>query len=164
MDRVDVRPPIDERAVVGLDQRRSPVRVDEVQAQVVASVQDLLPRSERDRARLRDLVTGDQRRPCLGRPTAEHYPPSVTVEPPAYLLEARRAEARRLCAGCPVLLECRTVELAGRDPWGVWGGVCEWDLRVAARALSSGCWEVVGSGSDRGPEPPPPAAPAAVVA
>ena len=162
MDRVDVRPPADERAVVGLDQRRSPVRVDEVQAQVVASVQDLLPRAEGDWARLRDLVTGDQRRPCLGRPTAEHYPPSM-AEPPAGLLRARREQAQRLCAGCPVLLECRALEVAGGDPWGVWGGTCEWDLRVAARALNSGCWEVVGSGSDDGPDSPPPAA-AAVVA
>lgn len=156
-------PPGIERAVVHLDQRRRPVRVDAMQAQVAASVQDLMPSSRRGWERLRDHVTGESGRPCLGRPTAEHFPPSVTVSPPGELLQARRAEAWRLCAGCPVLLECRAVELAGGDPWGVWGGVCEWDLREVARALNSGCWEVAGSGPDGGPEPTPPEAAAVAV-
>lgn len=150
MSRIGVCPPETERAGARSDHRRATVavRVDAVQAQVASSVRGLMPRSRRDWERLRDRVTGEVGRPCLGRPTSEHFPPSGTVPPSAELLEARRAEARRLCAGCPVLLECRAVELAGGEPWGVWGGVCEWDLREVARALNAGCWEVAAAGSD----------------
>ncbi len=32
------------------------------------------------------------------------------------------AEAKRICAQCPVLAECLEGALERREPWGVWGG------------------------------------------
>ena len=40
----------------------------------------------------------------------------------------RRDEAARaVCAGCPVLGQCRDHALAVREPYGVWGGLTEDD-------------------------------------
>jgi len=46
----------------------------------------------------------------------------------------RRAErAKEICAGCPVLTQCREHALASHEPYGVWGGLTEeerdWILR-----------------------------------
>ena len=32
------------------------------------------------------------------------------------------AEAKRICADCPVILECLEAAIARHEPWGVWGG------------------------------------------
>lgn len=37
----------------------------------------------------------------------------------------REAAAKAVCAGCPVLLQCRTHALLSREPYGVWGGLSE---------------------------------------
>jgi Transcription factor WhiB len=37
--------------------------------------------------------------------------------------EADRAEAARLCIGCPVLAECGAAAAAHGEKFGVWGGV-----------------------------------------
>ena len=39
--------------------------------------------------------------------------------------EAREAAAKAVCAGCPVLAQCRDYALATREPFGVWGGLSE---------------------------------------
>jgi len=39
--------------------------------------------------------------------------------------EARDAAAKRVCAGCPVAMECLQYALATREPYGVWGGLSE---------------------------------------
>jgi WhiB family redox-sensing transcriptional regulator len=39
----------------------------------------------------------------------------------------RDAAAAAICAGCPVLLECRNHALTVREPYGVWGGLTEDD-------------------------------------
>ncbi|MFD7736080.1 WhiB family transcriptional regulator [Kitasatospora phosalacinea] len=46
--------------------------------------------------------------------------------------EARQREeaAKRVCAACPVRLECRRHALATREPYGVWGGLTEDERRV----------------------------------
>jgi hypothetical protein len=36
--------------------------------------------------------------------------------------EADRAEAARLCHGCPVEIECWSVAVARQERFGVWGG------------------------------------------
>jgi hypothetical protein len=36
--------------------------------------------------------------------------------------EADRAEAAKLCRGCPVLAECDAAATANGERWGVWGG------------------------------------------
>lgn len=43
--------------------------------------------------------------------------------------EIRDERAKRICAQCPVIDECRRHALAAREPYGVWGG-----LTVAQRA------------------------------
>ncbi len=37
----------------------------------------------------------------------------------------REQAAKAVCAGCPVLLQCRSHALAVREPYGVWGGMSE---------------------------------------
>ena len=44
--------------------------------------------------------------------------------------EARQKAAKAVCAGCPVLAECRSHALAVREPYGIWGGLSE-DERAA---------------------------------
>jgi WhiB family transcriptional regulator, redox-sensing transcriptional regulator len=39
----------------------------------------------------------------------------------------RDAAAQAVCAGCPVLQECRRHALTVREPYGVWGGLTEDD-------------------------------------
>jgi len=36
--------------------------------------------------------------------------------------EPERAEAARLCIGCPVFLQCGEAAAANDERWGVWGG------------------------------------------
>lgn len=40
------------------------------------------------------------------------------------------ATAKRVCAGCDVLVECRDYALATRQPFGVWGGLDEQERRA----------------------------------
>ncbi len=35
----------------------------------------------------------------------------------------REAGAKRICAGCPVIEQCREHALSVREPFGVWGGM-----------------------------------------
>ena len=44
------------------------------------------------------------------------------------------AAAKRVCAGCDVLVECRDYALETRQPFGVWGGMDE----IERRALLAG--------------------------
>jgi WhiB family redox-sensing transcriptional regulator len=37
----------------------------------------------------------------------------------------RDAAAKAICAGCPVIQQCRQHALAVREPYGVWGGLTE---------------------------------------
>ena len=39
------------------------------------------------------------------------------------------ALAKRVCAGCDVLVECRDYALETRQPFGVWGGLDEQERR-----------------------------------
>lgn len=54
--------------------------------------------------------------------------PSVFFHPEGERGNARRRRdeaAKAVCAGCPVLAECREHALAVREPYGVWGGLTE---------------------------------------
>ncbi len=44
--------------------------------------------------------------------------------------EQRDQAAKRICARCPVLLDCRRYALEAEEPYGVWGGLSE-DERLA---------------------------------
>ncbi|SEK27290.1 WhiB family transcriptional regulator [Streptacidiphilus jiangxiensis] len=50
-------------------------------------------------------------------------------EPTAARL-AREEQAKRVCARCPVLLECREHALVLPEPYGVWGGLTAAERRV----------------------------------
>jgi len=39
----------------------------------------------------------------------------------------REAAAKRVCAGCPVRIECADYAIRAREPYGVWGGLSEAD-------------------------------------
>lgn len=39
--------------------------------------------------------------------------------------ERRVAQAKAICATCPVLVQCREHALTVREPYGVWGGLSE---------------------------------------
>lgn len=47
--------------------------------------------------------------------------------------------ARRICAACPVLTECRAYALANGEHYGIWGGLTNNDRRrIRSRAHRSG--------------------------
>lgn len=50
-------------------------------------------------------------------------------EPTAARLSREQA-AKRVCAGCPVLVECREHALVQPEPYGVWGGLTAAERRV----------------------------------
>ncbi|WP_016907679.1 WhiB family transcriptional regulator [Streptomyces xiaopingdaonensis] len=50
-------------------------------------------------------------------------------EPTAARLSREQA-AKRVCAGCPVLAECREHALLLPEPYGVWGGLTAAERRV----------------------------------
>ena len=50
-------------------------------------------------------------------------------EPTAARL-SREEQAKRVCARCPVLLECREHALIQPEPYGVWGGLTAAERRV----------------------------------
>ncbi|MFI8103770.1 WhiB family transcriptional regulator [Streptomyces sp. NPDC086023] len=43
---------------------------------------------------------------------------------------AREEAARKVCAACPVRVECRRHALSSREPYGVWGGLTEEERRA----------------------------------
>lgn len=50
-------------------------------------------------------------------------------EPTAARLTREQA-AKQVCAGCPVLTECREHALLQPEPYGVWGGLTAAERRV----------------------------------
>lgn len=79
---------------------------------------------------------GGDARPCQNKDPEDYFPligskPAETGSK-RYIQEQDRA--RRLCAGCPVLAECRELALRTRGGrHGVWGGLSEWE-RTSIRA------------------------------
>ncbi|RKT89149.1 WhiB family transcriptional regulator, redox-sensing transcriptional regulator [Saccharopolyspora antimicrobica] len=43
--------------------------------------------------------------------------------------EDREEQAKQICAGCPVMRQCREHALAAREPYGIWGGLGERERR-----------------------------------
>lgn len=46
------------------------------------------------------------------------------------------AEAKQVCASCPVIGECRAYALAAREEYGVWGGLSAEDRHALRRRTS----------------------------
>jgi WhiB family redox-sensing transcriptional regulator len=51
------------------------------------------------------------------------------IDPETWYDPAQTVEAKKVCAGCPVLDNCLTFALDTREPWGVWGGLDEDERR-----------------------------------
>jgi len=70
---------------------------------------------------------------CRGLDSSLFFPPDG---------ERARARARRIalaksiCAGCPVLTDCRSYAVAAGETCGIWGGLTE-DERAPAQHLNS---------------------------
>ncbi|WP_338695164.1 WhiB family transcriptional regulator [Streptomyces sp. Q6] len=53
---------------------------------------------------------------------------------PATKTQAKRDQAKEICAGCPVLMQCRR-DTTGEE-FGVWGGLDQYQRYLARRALT----------------------------
>lgn len=49
----------------------------------------------------------------------------------------RDQNAKRICASCPVRLECADYAIRAREPYGVWGGLSEDDREAIFRRLEA---------------------------
>lgn len=82
-------------------------------------------------------ITGDWREDAACRGIES----SVFFSPDAERGQARaqrESRARRICADCPVLRQCRDHALVTGEPYGIWGGTTETDRRRHARRLRRG--------------------------
>ncbi|NNH73210.1 WhiB family transcriptional regulator [Nocardia uniformis] len=59
---------------------------------------------------------------CRGMPSAVFYHPDHER---GRARNARIRLAKRICANCPVLAECRAYALAAGEQYGIWGGMSE---------------------------------------
>jgi len=57
---------------------------------------------------------------CRGLDTSNFYHPENERGPSR---ARRERQAKAICAGCPVIANCRQWALAAREPYGVWGGL-----------------------------------------
>ena len=90
---------------------------------------DLDPKSGiADSSRLPGLGVGcwawQEHAACKGMDSSRFFPPERER---ASTAAARIAGAKKVCADCPVLVECRVFALLVREPYGVWGGLSEQD-------------------------------------
>jgi WhiB family redox-sensing transcriptional regulator len=63
--------------------------------------------------------------------------PTIFFHPDGERGAARRRRAcaaKAVCAGCPVITQCREHALRVREPYGVWGGLTEDERLVAGPA------------------------------
>lgn len=65
---------------------------------------------------------------CLGADAEQFFPVGAGAA-----ASWETAAAKRICAGCDVVAECREYALATRQTFGVWGGLDEEERRVLAR-------------------------------
>ena len=78
-----------------------------------------------------------QRGRCRAIDSEIFFPPPHFEHKPER--EAREAQAKAICADCPVRVECLTWALEVREAHGVWGGASEGDRKqmlTGRRAVS----------------------------
>lgn len=56
--------------------------------------------------------------------------------------EAREAQAKTICARCPVRDECLEYALRNREPHGIWGGLNESERKSLIRSRERGMRQV----------------------
>jgi WhiB family redox-sensing transcriptional regulator len=66
------------------------------------------------------------------------------------------AAAKRICATCPVMLECLEGAVARHEPWGVWGGQMFLNGRILASKRRRGRPPKVARPEDQLPDLPVP--------
>ncbi|MFJ6940626.1 WhiB family transcriptional regulator [Streptomyces sp. NPDC101132] len=86
----------------------------------MANVWPLLDRAE-------DHQTWPDRAACRGLGTQGFFQPECES---GRERSAREEAARKVCAPCPVRVECRRHALSSREPYGVWGGLTEEERRA----------------------------------
>ena len=69
-----------------------------------------------------DIWDWQMRGACRGMDSALFFHPEGERGPAR---SGREARAKQICAGCPVLAQCRAHSLAVHEPYGVWGGLSE---------------------------------------
>lgn len=67
---------------------------------------------------------------CRGMDSALFFHPEGERGPAR---SGRDARAKQICAGCPVLAQCRAHALAVQEPYGVWGGLSEAERDLIVR-------------------------------
>ncbi len=73
-----------------------------------------------------ELLVLAQRGRCVGSASPEaFFPPKGQPG----------LEAKRVCAGCPVRVECLEYALVTDQRWGVWGGTSAFERRALSRVL-----------------------------
>ena len=60
-----------------------------------------------------------------------------------FVLGAEQTNAKRVCTGCPVRIECLAEALDNQIEWGVWGGMTERERRALLRTHPSASWRAV---------------------
>jgi WhiB family redox-sensing transcriptional regulator len=80
--------------------------------------------------RPRQAATWKQHGLCVGLSPALFYPGAGD--------KGRRdaAAARKICAGCPVRMECLAFALSNGEEFGIWGGATERERRFMRRMLN----------------------------
>ena len=77
---------------------------------------------------MQDLATPDRQlglataAACRGMDVDVFYHPPAGTQPQR---ERRIAQAKAICAQCPVITQCRQHALEAREPYGIWGGLSE---------------------------------------
>lgn len=67
--------------------------------------------------------------------------------------EVRVAEAKRVCAACPVMLSCREHGLKAQEPYGIWGGLTVRERETQLRVRRRNRFRVAQSSSGPGDAP-----------
>ena len=68
---------------------------------------------------------------CIGTDPDAFFPAEKGAE-----RAARIIAAKKLCAGCPVQVECLTYATQNEEDYGVWGGLDAWERRKLRRAVA----------------------------
>lgn len=69
---------------------------------------------------------------CRGHDSAVYFHPDGER---GHARENRELNAKKVCAGCPVLQQCRDHALSVHEPYGIWGGMTETERAEYVRSL-----------------------------
>ena len=73
---------------------------------------------------------------CRGRDQSRAFYPPMHHESREERAQ-REQMAKTICMGCPVQAACREYALGIREPFGIWGGLTEYERRALLTAAAS---------------------------